>query len=371
MGKKYFSVLAGILIVALGLLVFTLMNAQKKSKGIDANEVPKTLMVRVKPVALKDIPYRIEATGILRAKERIDIYSEVQGTLLRTTSPFKIGNRFKKGETLIAMDSEEHAAQIKSNRSDLINQIAAMLPDMEIDYPNLYKKWEVYLNDLKVDESTPELPKFTSNGEKLFISGKNIYRTYFNVKNLEERLGKYTLRAPFGGIVTESNVNVGTLVRSGQKIGEFIDNSIYELQLSIPASASKFLATGKKVDLQHLDGLKGTTGIITRINAKVDQDTQTVAVIVEVSGESLKDGQYLRAQLLGGNLKNVFAMDNALIQENSNVYILKDSVLHLKPVQVLNYQDDLAVVTGLDNGTLVVDQQVANAYPGMPIKISN
>ncbi|WP_299364124.1 HlyD family efflux transporter periplasmic adaptor subunit [Winogradskyella sp.] len=370
--RKYLSAIIGIALIILGVLVFNLMNSRKNVEVSDNTEEIDILPISVKLVELTNIPYVIEATGILKAKERIEIYSEVQGILKSTKTPFKIGNSFQKGESLIIINSDEHLAQIKSSRSDLMNQIAAMLPDMEIDYPNVYKKWEAYLEDFDLNASrTQKLPSAESNKEKLFVSGKNIYNSYYNLKNLEERLSKYYINAPYNGIVTESNVNVGTLIRSGQKLGEFIDNSRFELEISVPATENKFLKKNTEVGLVTIDKSESFKGLITRINGKIDQSTQTINVIVGVKGDDLKDGQYLTAQIRGNDLTNVFKIDNALILENNNVYVVEDNRLQLKTIEVVNYQGNMAVVTGLEHKMLLANEKIANAYPGMPVKINN
>ncbi|WP_405208665.1 efflux RND transporter periplasmic adaptor subunit [Aquimarina sp. LLG6339-5] len=367
--KKYVSIFLGVVIVGLGILTFNLLNQENTKDTKDTIVKSPVIAIKVKPVRLCNIPYVIEATGTLQAKEKIEIYSEVQGVLQKTNTAFKIGNRFIRGKVLIAMDSQEHAAQIKAARSDLMNQIAAMLPDMEIDYPHIYKKWEIYLEDLNVNSTTPELPELSSNKEKLFISGKNIYSTYYNIRNLEERLDKYDIKAPFNGIVTESNIRVGALIRSGQKIGEFVDDSKFELQLSIPASENQFLEKGTKVTLETIDNSQSFSGVVTRINGKINQDTQAVIVIVEVSDQRLKDGQYLTAQIHGGDVANVFTIDNALILENNMIYVVKENLLELKPIEIVNYQGDITVVSGLEEETLIANQSIANSYPGMPVEI--
>ncbi|MEM9680769.1 MAG: hypothetical protein AAF901_10640, partial [Bacteroidota bacterium] len=87
--------------------------------------------------------------------------------------------------------------------------------------------------------------------------------------------------------------------------------------------------------------------------------------------EALKDGQYLKAKLSGIELENVFQLNNALILEDNMVFIAEDNKLKLQPVKVLNYDGQMAIVSGLENGQIIIDQAIASAYPGMPIKIIN
>ncbi len=366
--RKYLSIIIGVVVIALGIFIFKALSNAEDEKPKPADDF--VLTVKTKSAELTAIPYNIEVTGTLQAKDKIELFSEVQGVLLPNSTAFKIGNYFLKGQNLIRIDNGEHLAQLKSSRSDLINQLAIMLPDMELDYPKAYKKWETYLKSIDINATVPKLPTPKTNAEKLFVSGKSIYKTYYSIKNLEERLSKYFIRAPFSGVVTESNVNTGTLVRSGQKLGEFIDNSGFELQLSVPASEYQFLKENTKVSVTTIDESQTFTGILSRINGKIDQSTQSLTIVVELKDKQLKDGQYLKAKLIGKPLPNVLAIDNALVLENNTIYIVKDNKLQLQSIKIINYQGSTAIVEGIENGTVIVNQTIANAYPGMPIKIA-
>lgn len=366
--KKYRSVVLAIIIVVVGVLIFGMLAKNRKQVETTPPEV-KALQVSAQQVRLSAIPYNIEVTGVLTSKNKIELFSEAQGVLQKLPKEFKIGTRFRKGETLVAVNSKEFEAQINSNRSSLMNQIAGMLPDMQIDYPKASKKWEVYLENFQVENPTPKLPTFQSNGEKLFVSGKNIYQTYYTIKNLEERLAKYKITAPFSGIVTQSNINAGTLVRSGQKLGEFIDDSSFEINLSVPAADNVFLRVGSEVSLSSIDGNREYTGKVLRINGAVDQATQTVLVIVELKSKQLKEGQYLKAFIDGKEIENAINIDNSLIVENNKVFVVENNQLALKDVQIVNYKDGKVLVQGLKDGMQLVNETLAGAYPGMKVEI--
>ncbi|MEM8968405.1 MAG: efflux transporter periplasmic adaptor subunit, partial [Bacteroidota bacterium] len=142
--RKSVGVVVGVLIIAFGMLAFVLIkNRDSGDESLTvANNSPR---VPVQLVFLQSLPYMIEATGTLAAKEKVEVYSEVQGILQTTNPPFKAGNTFKRGQVMLQINSEEYRAQVQSSKSSLVNQIAAMLPDMEIEYPEAAKKWEFYL----------------------------------------------------------------------------------------------------------------------------------------------------------------------------------------------------------------------------------
>ena len=211
------------------------------------------------------------------------------------------------------------------------------------------------------------LPEPMSDAERLFLTGRGIYESFYTIKNQEERFTKYTLRAPFHGIVTESLVNEGTLVRSGQKLGEFIDNSTFEINLEVPTSHYGYVHPGKEVLLHTLDNHRELRGKVSRINARIDTDNQTVTVVVELSEKGLKEGQFLKGVIFGEMIHEVVKINNNLLLENNHVYVVRDSTLHLQRVVPVNYVADSVVVQGLKSNTILVDEVLANAYPGMKV----
>ncbi|NDK19098.1 MAG: HlyD family secretion protein, partial [Zetaproteobacteria bacterium] len=133
----------------------------------------------------------------------------------------------------------------------------------------------------------------------------------------------YVLTAPFSGILTESLVNPGTLIRPGQKIGEFIDPTSYEMAVSVKSEFRNLLQVGKSVELYNLEKTKTWQGRVIRINGKVDTTTQTILAYIEVNGSDLREGQYLEVALQAKSEENAVEVSRSLLVENSKVFIVK------------------------------------------------
>jgi len=368
--KKIYGIIIGIVLIVLATVLFSILGngAQKETvQTLEEVSLPRVEVIQVKPSTR---PFIINATGTLRAQEKIEIFSEVQGVLLPNTPAFKEGNSFRKGFSVIRIDDAEYLAQLKSSKSSLMSEIAAMLADMEVEFPEEASDWEKYLRDFEVDEKLTPLPIIKSDEVKFFVTGRNIIQSYYNVKNQEERLSKYIIYAPFNGLLTEANVNPGALVRSGQKLGELIDPSVFELTLMVPASQNEYLRLGASVVLSAVGGSKMYRGRIIRINPKINQQTQTIEVYAEVAHPDLKEGQYLNARIDGGQINEVVPITSNLLTANESVYVVKEEALQLKKVQPVNYVGDSLVVKGLNKGDMILTQPIANAYPGMRVSIS-
>jgi multidrug efflux pump subunit AcrA (membrane-fusion protein) len=344
---------------------------------VDKNQRPKPKYkktiktVFVQDVENKDIPIILSANGNLVAKNKIDIFSEVQGVLQPSNKSFKPGTKYSKGEILLSINSDEFTASLQSQKSNLFNLITSILPDIRLDYTPEFKKWDSYLHSFDMNKSVPKLPVFLSDKEKYFVSGRGILTAYYNVKNLEVRLSKYKIKAPFSGVVTEALVSSGTLVRSGQKLGEFIDTSIYEMEVSINAEFADLLKVGNAVALSNLNKSKKYTGKVVRVNGKIDQVSQTINAYIDVKHSDLKEGMFLEANLVAKSELDAIEISRKLLVDNTAVYIVKnDSILSLINVNPVYFGAEVVVVKGLKNNDKILTQTLPGAFDGMIVKIN-
>ncbi|MDN3595398.1 efflux RND transporter periplasmic adaptor subunit [Zunongwangia endophytica] len=337
---------------------------------IDSNvktdpEVQKVVKnVFFKTVKNDTVPISIPANGNVTALRKLELYAEVQGIFRNSSKNFLPGQEYKKGQILLNIDSAEYAASVQSAKSDLYNSITAIMPDLRLDYPDAFEKWQKYLSNFDINKSVPELPEIETDKEKYFISGRGIVSSYYTIKNFEERLRKYTIVAPFNGILTEALVKEGTLIRSGQKLGEYIDPSVYELQVSIAKKFSDLLAVGEEVKLQNLDRNQTYNGTVSRINGRVNLETQTIQVFIRVEGQNIQEGMYLEAMLDAKKEPNALEIPRELLVERSKVYVVRDSVLDLVSVQPVYFNTESVVVKGLEDGTKMLAASVPGAYAG-------
>ncbi len=327
--------------------------------------------VFVEEVKNRTVPIVISANGTLIAKNKIDIFSEVQGVLNVSKKEFKPGVKYYKNETLLSVNSDEFKASLQSQKSNLFNLITSILPDIRLDYTSEFEKWEQYLKSFDLSKKVPELPLFSSDKEKYFISGRGILTAYYNVKNLEVRLSKHTIRAPFTGILTETLVTSGTLVRAGQRLGEFIETGAYELQVSVNAEFADLLKVGNQVSLNNMNKTKSYTGKVVRLNGKIDQVSQTINAFIEVRHPDLKEGMFLEAELVAKSEPNAIEISRKLLVENKAVYTVKnDSILTLQEITPVYFGAESVVIKGLEDNAKLLSQTLPGAFDGMIVKIN-
>lgn len=321
-------------------------------------------------VGLATIPTTLDVQGELSAYDKIDIFSEVTGTLENTSRAFKVGAYFPKGEVLIKVDKEEAKLSLLSQKSDLLNAITQLMPDLKIDYPESYANWKTYLEDFEVNAPIQPFPSPVSEQEKYFIASRNLYSQYYNIKSTAERLDKYTLYAPFSGVLTEASINPGAVVRAGQKLGVLMNTGHYELEATVALRDLKYITVGNPVELYSDDVAGSWEGRIERISDQVDPGTQTVTVFIGVRGKDLRENMYLRGEVVASAIDSAYALPRNLLSDQQAVFVVRDSVLRLEEVSVLKITDESAIIRGLPTGTPILAQPIPDAFDGMKVKVN-
>lgn len=365
--RKILLSIIGVVIIALALIVsyYVVKNSTKAKPKVE--KVVKTVFSEV--VKNSTVPITIPANGTLVAKNKLELFSEVQGVFQLSSNDFKAGQPYKKGQTLISINSSEYFASVQSAKSDLYNLITSIMPDLRLDYPSAFPVWQTYLSNFDISKSVSPLPENNEEKANYFITGRGIMTAYYNVKNLEQRLSKYNIRAPFNGIITEALVTKGSLIRPGQKLGEFIDTSVFEVELAIGKTFTDLLQIGEKVKLNATDDDTSYVGKVTRVNGRIDQATQTVKVFVEVRGASLKEGMYLEAELEAKEETNAIKISRKLLIDGSEIFIVRDSILDIIKVDPVYFSPKEVVIKGVPDGTKILSKSLPGAYAGMLVKI--
>lgn len=363
------GIVLGVLFV-IGAYAIAMKLMQEKPAPPRKEEAKVVPTVGVIPATVESVPTTLEVQGELVAFDKIDIFSEVTGSLLSTSRPFKVGTYFPNGSVLIKIDDSEARLALLAQKSSLLNAITQLMPDLKIDYPESFSQWETYLDGFDPEAGITPLPKPLNDQEKFFIASRNLYTQYYNIKSQEERLSKYTIKAPFGGVITQTSINSGAVVRAGQKLGELMNTGNYELQATVSLSDLKYIQPGNTVTLSSGDVEGEWAGRIKRINNQVDPGTQTVKVFISVNGKGLREGMYLRGDIAASQIENAVRIPRDLLIGQESVYLVRDGVLELMPVQVVKITPEHAIVRGLSDGAPLLDEVFPNAFDGMKVNLA-
>lgn len=363
--RKLIISLAGIAFLAVSIFVFTIF-AGNKNVPPPQEENGKTA-VNVIAVQNGTVAPEIPLTGRVIPTDRVDLFAEVQGVSSYGSQPFKTGNKFRKGQVLVRIDDSELRNALRSAKSQFKSQLAQIIPDLKIDFPGAYDLWKAYLTDFDIAKTVKSLPEIDNEQLKLFLTGRNIYSTFYNLKESEARLAKYTIRAPFDGALTETYINRSSLVRAGQQLGEFISYKDYELEASINVDDLQYFEIGSTMTFTDVEGGGAYEGKLVRINNKVDPNSQLIKVFFQIRDETLRSGLYLRGALRAQAHENALRVTAEALVDASSVFVIEGGKAVQQSVKVLEKTPNHAIISGLKDGAKLIIDNKNSAFAGSSV----
>lgn len=360
------NAIIAVAILFVGIMVSKRLRSMATKAEIVENKMAPTL--RVNAVRLDTVALPLDIYGKLNATQRVDLLAEVSGTFKGGDRPFLEGTTFSKGEVMIQLDDAEAKANVMSLKGNFINALLGILPDIKADFSEQYDAFEAYYNAASLEKPLAALPKAEGKLEK-FLIARGIQSAYYQVRSAEERLDKFSIEAPFNGVVAATNLKPGNLVSPGRALGTFVGKGTYELHSAVTLTYADRLHVGQEVAFQSPDVAGNWTGKIVRISPVVDAASQSVNIVTEVSGAALREGMYLTGTIQGLDIKGAMKVPAYMVFDNGYVYTVEqDSVLAKTKVRVIEWLDNEIIIQGLKLGQFIVDEPTFKGTAGMIVK---
>ena len=383
--RKTLIIIVSIVILLLFGLVSSISYNSGMSYGVDnaetiraskakAEETHEQLVksVLVTKITNSQIKNKINSSGRVVSLNNITISSEVQGRLIGVNA-FKKGTEIKRGDVIFSVKNTDIKHLIDAKKSRFMSLVSSNLADIKLDYNTEYPKWEIFFNAINIENNLPDFPEMRSAKEKNYIISRSILAEYLSIKSDEEKLSKYTVFAPFDGIITKSYSDVGGNVNPGSPVIDFIRKGKMEIELSVNTSEINFINIGDKVNF--IENGNTYKGQVIRKGNFVNSSTQNISVFtsIDVDENSLYNGMYVNATIITKGIDNVCKLPRRSIFKKNKVFIInKNNELKIKEVNIISYQGDDVVVDNLSNNTLIVNEPLVNINEGTIVKpISN
>ncbi|MCB9245633.1 MAG: HlyD family efflux transporter periplasmic adaptor subunit [Flavobacteriales bacterium] len=356
------SIFVGIVVILASMMVFRKLGRMGQSKPVISSF--KQFNVLTSNAKVEDIPIKITLSGKLVARNRIDLFAEVNGLLI--SPDYREGNAYRKGDVLLRIDDSELRNSVVSSKSTLLNSVSQILPDLQLDFPDAYSQWLRFHKEISFRSVLPDIPEVSDEKLKVFLSSRNIFSSYYAIKSQEARLAKFNISAPFTGVLSSTDIYPGALVRAGQKLGTFIEPGSYELEASAGMDDLRYVNVGDKVVLRSNEMSGSWKGVVLRINRSLDQATQTVKVYIGVQGQELREGQYMVAEVDGVTLEDVCSIPRLILLPDEHIYVIaNDSVLTRKKLDIVYRGMENVYAKNLQPGEVYADQVISNGHEGM------
>jgi len=369
--KKSTKIYLPVIIVVVSFLIMMGLMSLKSDTPRKTPEV-RAKLVETKIVELSQVQSAITAYGRVTSTQPIQLYSEVAGIMEQGEVPFKPAQSFSRGDLLLKIDDRQAKLDLNSAKSDLLNSLANVLPEIKLDFPDEYQVWEDYFNTCEFDKKTPVLPESDNQRIKLFLSRYNVYSLYFKVRNLEITLDKHYFYAPFDGSIISTEMRIGSTVRVNSLLGKIINLEQLEVELQVSVDDIVWLDRMQQVVYTSSEFPGQWTGKILRIGSNIDNQTQTVKVYAGLDDNqpaSLLNGVFLKAKIPGEIIDHAVTVPRKALYDEKYVYIIVDGKLERREIVILRHEVNSVITNGgLENGDMLVVELMQGVAPGMPAK---
>jgi len=184
-------------------------------------------------------------------------------------------------------------------------------------------------------------------------------------------MSNYNIYAPFSGVFLSVNAYPGSLVTPGMNLGQLMNTSRFEMVAPIAMDDLKYVSAGQKVSLFSESLGKKWTGTVSRVSNQIDQTTQSIPVYISVTGKGLRDGVFLKGNLLGKELSDVCEIPRSVVIDQNHVWVYEEGKATKKALEIVSRKDQQIIVKGLDETDQVITSGVNNIYEGQVLSLRN
>lgn len=332
---------------------FTLSNNKKKAiENLPKVDRGAAVSITVATVERKALQQPISLVGTVNPNAEIDFYGETSGRVIAVNG--KLGDYLPAGAVFVQVDNElAKAAQ------------ALAKANLEKAQKDLERYLALRRENVGTDQQRDNLALAVEAAEAELIQADHAFRNTL-------------VRMPFGGVIAERYVEVGSYITPGPPslLARVVDISRLKVRVEV--------AEGDVFRLKVGDGVEVTTsvhagqvykGTVYAIGAQADAaHNYPVDVLVANSTKyPLKAGMFARVTFTSLKATEGLVIPrDALVgsTKDAKVYIIRGNKASLAPVQVsAEVGDKLVITSGLQQGDQVAVTGLLNLYEDAAVQI--
>ncbi len=315
----------------------------------------------------------ISEPGRMSSFAEIDLSAEASGKIIRGDISLKKGSSFKKGDVIFSIYPDEAKLALKAKKSQFLNSLALLLPDIAIDFEDYENKFTSFFSSISIDNPLPSFPEVKEEKLQIFLSSKNILSDYYSIQKDELQLSRYIVRAPFSGTLTDVFLEAGAYTGMGGRVAHAIQTDLLELEVPLMRFDAAWVKIGDKVVVISENKAVKWTGVIKRKSQFVDESTQSQNVYVSIDNNTnhvLMSGEYLSATFPDIPVDNVMEIPRNAVFNTDEVFIVENKRLQNKTINIVKINTRTLLFNGLNEGDTLVTQPLINVYEGTIVTTS-
>lgn len=308
--------------------------------------------------------------GNTQAFSDTPIFARTSGYLKRWY--FDIGAHVKRGDLLAEIETPEIDKQLQQTRAELATaQANHHLAETTA------ARWQSLLqtDSVSVQETDEKLADLSARKATVDSNASNVRR-------LEDLQSFQKVYAPFDGVLTARNTDVGALIdaganSAGKELFHLAAIDTLRVFVAIPEVYSRAARPGAFASLT-LDEFPGRSfqGTLARTSNSIDQASHTLLTEVDVPNPDgkLLPGAYVSVHFkLPGTIRSVVVPSNTLLfrSEGLRVALVRDEHVQLAPIKIgRDYGSTVEVISGLQASDAVVLDPADSLVSGAPVRIA-
>jgi RND family efflux transporter MFP subunit len=259
-------------------IALVILVAGCKSKAEETPVAPPPALLGAENIAIADtatLSAGPVVSGSLTPELAATVRAEITGSMIEVSADQ--GMAVKKGQVLGRIDDAALRDTWLSARAGLRTAES----NLELQQRNLDRTKRLHDAGAVADRELESAELAVKNADGAAADARARATT------AQRQLDKATLRAPFGGIVSEAKVSEGDVVSSGTELFSVVDPSTMRFEATVPVEQLNQVAAGKDVRFS-VTGYpdRDFTGKIERVNPVVDPATRQVRVLVTIPNAS-------------------------------------------------------------------------------------
>ncbi|GAB2546957.1 efflux RND transporter periplasmic adaptor subunit [Rhodanobacter koreensis] len=361
-------IVLGIALVALGVFgILQRVHARHElSKDTDRQAVP--IVATLIPKAAPE-DQSLTLPGTVNSWQDAQIYARTTGYVARWY--VDIGTRVKKGQRLADLDTPDVDNELLQGQAQMrTDQANEKLAKVTAD------RYEVLVKQGLVALQTGDQYVAQLNADIATVEADHA-----NVAKLENMEQFKHILAPFDGVITQRNLDVGALVdagSTGSNLFVIADTTRLRVFVDVPESYAGSVHIGMPVTVTLSSyGARPFTGTVARTADALDPNSRTLRTEIDVdnAGQALVPGVYANVKLALSTATHDFIVPaNTLLFRSEGLRIaLVDAQqrVHLQPVTLgRDFGNTIEVTGGLDANVRIILNPADSLYEGEQVRIA-
>ena len=369
--KRIVVITAFIFIVGMAYGLMKFLAAQKEDMQRRPPVAAKRF-VKAEPVKYVTILSPVSADGRLTSTAEVDIVAEASGRLQQGDIALKKGTKFSQGDILFVVYPDEAELALKASKSQFLNTLANLLPDIRIDFPEQEEGYMEFFSSISLDHPLPPFPEVENEKLKIFLTSRNVLSQYYIIRKDELQLSRRTTIAPFEGTFTEVNLEVGSYTNTGGRVAKAIRTDELELEVPVKRFDAAWIKIGDPVTVESDRRGLSWKGKVIRKSPFVDPNTQSQAIFIKIQNHrnpNLLSGEYLTAAFPGHPIEDAMEVPRNVVFNTNEVFVIVDNRLEKRVANVIKENEKTLVFNGLDEGEVLVMQPLINVLEGTLVEM--